>query len=99
MGEKYMKKTAVLVMVFSLTGNLAKSETADSSIPIESTGPGSYEILKKSIGPVRTPFRMHHGKPLLDLEINDKPATMMIDNGILWNQVWLFGSPWSLNCS
>ncbi|MGB3703321.1 MAG: hypothetical protein WA997_18825 [Anaerolineales bacterium] len=39
------------------------------------------------------PFKMHHGKPLLELEINDKKATLMIDNGILWDQIWLFGSP------
>jgi len=36
---------------------------------------------------------MHFGKPLMELKINDKKATLMIDNGTLWDQVWLFGSP------
>ncbi|MBN2000891.1 hypothetical protein JW935_25325, partial [candidate division KSB1 bacterium] len=35
----------------------------------------------------------HRGKPLMELEINGQKATLMIDNGILWDQVWLFGSP------
>ena len=29
----------------------------------------------------------------MELEINGKPATLMIDNGVLWDEVWLFGSP------
>jgi len=32
-------------------------------------------------------------RPLMDLEINGTSATLMIDNGVLWDQVWLFGSP------
>jgi hypothetical protein len=36
---------------------------------------------------------MHNGKPLMQLEINGHKGTMMIDNGILWDQIWLFGSP------
>lgn len=56
-------------------------------------GPGHYELAEGIEFPVRIPFRMHFGKPLLDLEINGWKATLMIDNGVLWDQVWLFGSP------
>ena len=57
------------------------------------TGPGRYEKLTAGAEPVRIPFRMLNGKPLLDLEINGRKAALMIDNGVLWDQVWLFGSP------
>jgi len=56
-------------------------------------GPGYYELLNGATDPVTIPFTMHNGKPLLEVEINGKPAKLMIDNGVLWDQVWLFGSP------
>ena len=56
-------------------------------------GPGTYKILKKDSGPIRIPFKMQNGKPLMNLEINGKKVTLMIDNGVLWDQVWLAGSP------
>jgi hypothetical protein len=67
--------------------NTSGSELADNK------GSGTYKILKKKSGPVRIPFIMHKGKPLMELKINGKKATLMIDNGRLWDQVWLFGSP------
>ncbi len=60
---------------------------------IQTPGPGSFEILTDTKGPIIIPFRMHNGKPLMHLEINNAKATMMIDNGILWDEIWLFGSP------
>lgn len=54
---------------------------------------GSYKILKSGNDAVRIPFRMHKGKPVMDLEINGKKAALMIDNGRLWDQIWLFGTP------
>ena len=56
-------------------------------------GPGYYKILKNDSSPVKIPFKMHNGKPLMELEINGKKAALMIDNGVLWDQVWLLGSP------
>jgi len=55
-------------------------------------GPGYYETPEGIKDPILIPFRMHHGKPLMKLKINDKNATLMIDNGILWDEIWLFGS-------
>ena len=57
------------------------------------TGPGHYEILNDLTDSVIIPFTMHNGKPLMQLEINGIKGTMMIDNGVLWDQIWLFGSP------
>ena len=56
-------------------------------------GLGSYEISSDNQAMVKIPFEMHRGKPLMELEINGQKATLMIDNGVLWDEVWLFGSP------
>lgn len=58
-----------------------------------SKGPGKYEILIDKSDTIKIPFTMHNGKPLMQVEINGKKATLMIDNGVLWDQIWLFGSP------
>lgn len=77
-------KIAIVVLVISIASN-TKAQTATE-------GPGSYERLQDGNRPIKIPFKMHNGKPLLDLEINGEKATLMIDNGVLWNETWLFGS-------
>lgn len=69
------------------------SQKSGAQNPQKDKGPGSYKILINDKQPVRIPFKMHHGKPLLELKINGEKATLMIDNGVLWDEVWLFGSP------
>lgn len=56
-------------------------------------GPGFYTILSEKKDPIRIPFTMQDGKPLLEVEMNGIPAKLMIDNGVLWDEIWLFGSP------
>ncbi len=56
-------------------------------------GPGYYKLLNGASLPLSIPFRMVRNKPVMDLEINGKMAALMIDNGVLWDEVWLFGSP------
>jgi len=82
------EKTLIIVlagvlMLFTITTVNARA----------TTGPGSFEILNGLSTPIKIPFEMHNGKPVMDVEINGNPAVLMIDNGILWDQVWLFGSP------
>lgn len=75
--------TIVLILVFanvSFAQNLANERLSN------------YKILKEENGSVEIPFRMHNNKPLFDLSINGRKATLMIDNGVLWDPVWLFGS-------
>ena len=86
-----MKKAALFLSVACLL-LISTSYANDASESPESTGPGSYQILNNAAFPIRIPFKMHFGKPLMELEINGKKATLMIDNGILWDQIWLFGS-------
>jgi len=87
-----MKNYVVIILtliMFSEFGLFAQnSETQNNS-----KGPGIYKIIGEKKDPIIIPFKMHKGKPLMDLKINGSDATLMIDNGILWDQVWLFGSP------
>jgi hypothetical protein len=64
-----------------------------TEIADKSKGPGIYKIIGEKKDPIVILFKMHNSKPLMDLKINGSNATLMIDNGILWDQVWLFGSP------
>jgi len=82
-----------LSMAILLSGNNLFAQTEKTEVSGYPPGPGSYKILQQSEDPIRIPFRMHNGKPLMNLGISGRKATLMIDNGILWDQVWLFGSP------
>ncbi|MEI7501177.1 MAG: hypothetical protein WCK84_12110 [Bacteroidota bacterium] len=88
-----MKKLFVIIIACCLIQTAVNSQNKPDSLVAKNSGPGTYKILKKDSGLIRIPFKMHNGKPLMDLEINGKKATLMIDNGILWDQVWLLGSP------
>jgi len=79
--------TILNLLIFALTYSNSMAQEGLSE------GPGTYKILTNEKGPIRIPFKMHKGKPLLKVEINGKVGALMIDNGILWDEVWLFGSP------
>jgi hypothetical protein len=91
--KRFITSTIAIVVLTIATALNTNAQTTESSSTKENVGPGSYKILKSDDGPIKIPFKMHNGKPLLDLEINGEKATLMIDNGILWDQIWLFGSP------
>jgi hypothetical protein len=89
-----MKKGTVnLYMTIILAATTVSAQVKELTEAKPKEGPGSYKILNEANTPVKIPFKMHYGKPLMTLEINGKKAALMIDNGILWDQVWLFGSP------
>ncbi|MFH0735863.1 MAG: hypothetical protein V1773_15230 [bacterium] len=93
-------RTFVILFLFSIISkpNLINAQNLSSDMEntkITATavnGPGSYKILKTEKVPVKIPFKMHKGKPLMSLEINGKKANLMIDNGRLWDEIWLLGS-------
>jgi len=78
-----------LIIGFLVIGINLNSKNPDT---LSTAGPGSYKILINENDTVKIPFKMRNGKPVMDLEINGKRAALMIDNGILWDPVWLFGS-------
>jgi hypothetical protein len=80
----------LLTTTLLLTNIILNAQVSDTLAII---GTGTYSILIDEKDTIRIPFKMHNGKPLMELEINGKKATMMIDNGVLWDQIWLFGSP------
>ena len=82
--------TLLLTTILLLTNVILIAQNSDT---LAVTGPGTYKILIDEKDPIRIPFKMHNGKPLMELEINGKKSTMMIDNGVLWDEIWLFGSP------
>ncbi|MBN1827162.1 MAG: PDZ domain-containing protein [Candidatus Eisenbacteria bacterium] len=54
--------------------------------------PGSYEVLSED-GAARIPFTIFRGDILMDAEIGGRKLRLMLDNGVLWDQLLLFGSP------
>ena len=89
-----MKKITIsLCTIFLLAGIQSHSQVKENPDIPRTAGPGTYKILSGTDDPIKIPFKMHFGKPLMELEINGQKANLMIDNGILWDQVWLFGSP------
>lgn len=82
-----------LIILFFIIGIWLVNNCVRSQDLPKTLGPGHYEILTRKGDSITIPFTMHNGKPLMELEINGKRATLMIDNGILWDQIWLFGSP------
>ncbi len=77
----------IVILMSLLISNVQSQESTAEN------GQGRYKILKFHKDSIKIPFSMHNGKPLMHLEINNKKATLMIDNGVLWDHVWLFGSP------
>ncbi|MCJ7802521.1 MAG: hypothetical protein MUP82_09235, partial [Candidatus Marinimicrobia bacterium] len=89
-----MKKTLFIAMIILFISSILIAQSTNALNIIESIGgSGKYKILNNSIEPIKIPFKMHYKKPLMELEINGKKATLMIDNGILWDHIWFFGSP------
>ena len=87
-----MKRLTALFLMALFMGTNTFADSSVQKANQISEGPGRYKLLKESGLPVRIPFTMHNGKPLMKLTINGKPATLMIDNGILWDEVWMFGT-------
>lgn len=85
---KTLLPSSTMVLAVFLTINASAQELNRNE-----NGPGSYKIKNDKEDPIVIPFLIHQGKPLMNLKINGEKATLMIDNGILWDQVWLFGSP------
>jgi len=87
-----MKKYLFVIQALLLSVTLAAQNTVHNKDSLGINGPGTYIIINNNLSSIRIPFRMHNGKPLMDVEINGKKATLMIDNGVLWEEIWLFGS-------
>jgi len=55
-------------------------------------GPGTYRIHSGN-GIIRIPFDLHRGDVRFLGEVNGREVRMLIDNGVMWDQLLFFGSP------
>ena len=55
----------MLFVAFWFFQPISKSQNNQDSICIKVVGPGTNKILKKDNGPLKIPFKMHYGKPLI----------------------------------
>jgi len=92
MRSMFKKHLSISLLVFILASINILAQNASNTDTLSNTGPGMYKILIDKNDTIKIPFKMHNGKPIMKLEINGKKAILMIDNGILWDEVWLFGT-------
>ena len=79
-----------IVLVFALSLSVpASGDEPDSAL---GAPPGGYSILSGR-SEVEIPFEVFRGDIRMSAEIGGKPVRMMLDNGYLWDQLLLFGSP------
>ncbi len=78
--------TAVLILI-SLTGGQVFSEEKTAGL---GPPPGSYKITGSE--PVRIPFTMHGSDIMMECEVNGVKCQMLIDNGVLWDELMFFGN-------
>ncbi|HSG27884.1 MAG TPA: hypothetical protein VLA34_05340, partial [Candidatus Krumholzibacterium sp.] len=89
-------KTLIAGMIYLILGVTACRparggvDAAADSVP--GPPPGTYRILSDD-GSIRVPFRLHRGDVLMTCRLNGRPLRLMIDNGFLWDEILLFGSP------
>jgi hypothetical protein len=81
----------IAVLSFCFAPVVAGSDTARASGPL-GPPPGTYRILSGD-GSIRIPFEIFRSEIRMNAEINRKPVRMVIDNGYLWDQLLMFGSP------
>jgi len=74
-----------------LVGHAAPS-TAEKPDSALGPAPGNYTILSGS-SEVEIPFEMFRGDIRMEGEIGGKPVRLMLDNGYMWDELLIFGSP------
>ncbi len=80
----------VLALAFVATACSTGEERADSDSPLGSP-PGRY-VLSGDEGVARIPFEVYCDEIMMDGLVNGRKARLMIDNGVMWDEILLFGS-------
>jgi len=81
---KRIEIIGILVFVFI-------SIAANSQEEFSMEAPGRYELIGEN-DKVEIPFEIHDGDILIKPQINGVPTRMYVDNGVLWDQLFFFGS-------
>jgi len=82
-----MMKQITTILILMLTCLLTKSQSEFSMEPS-----GYYEIIGEK-NKIEIPFEIFDGDILIKPLINGVPARMYVDNGVMWDQLFFFGSP------
>ncbi|MBU0982446.1 MAG: PDZ domain-containing protein [candidate division Zixibacteria bacterium] len=88
-------KASTLFHLFSITAMiwlLALSTVAGGVDPDLGPPPGSYAITSED-GTIRIPFELYRGDIRMNAVMQGRPVRMLIDNGFLWDELLIFGSP------
>jgi len=83
--EKVIRVKVIILILF--IGFNAKSQEEFSM-----DAPGYYE-LNGDQDKFEIPFEIHNGDILIKPLINGVPTRMYVDNGVMWDQLFFFGSP------
>ncbi len=84
-----LRAAAVSIVVLA-QGAFAGGPAED---PVLGPAPGSYRITAPD-GVIRIPFKLFRGDILLEGgRVNGRDVRMMLDNGMLWDQLLFFGGP------
>jgi len=77
----------IIVIVFGCNQN----KNTQSSSTSQFTGPGSYKILS-DLNTVTIPFEFYDMNLMVDAEVNGIKIKMLVDNGVLWDELWFYGN-------
>jgi hypothetical protein len=84
--NRYLGITTALILISIAAG----PAIADGEVPGLGPPPGSYTITGSE--PVRIPFTMYMRDIKMDCEINGVRCQMLLDNGVLWDELMFFGN-------
>lgn len=80
-----------LLVALAMLGGPATLIRADDAVPVLGPPPGSFRMLGQD-SVVSFPFELFRGDIKFDGEINGHKVRMLLDNGVLWDQILFFGS-------
>ena len=79
-------------IVIAFTGFMPAISVCSDADSILGPSVGTYRVLSED-EPIRIPFVIFRDDILMIAEVNGKQLRMMLDNGVLWDQLLFFGSP------
>jgi len=85
--KRILTRVVAALIFFSLTAGQAPASTEVKDL---GPPPGFYAITGPE--PVRIPFTMYMRDIKMDCEINGVRCQMLIDNGVLWDELMFFGN-------
>jgi len=80
------KKTIIQILTYLMFGFISNAQNQFSM-----EAPGYYKIIGEK-DKIEIPFEIFDGDILIKPQINGVPTRMYVDNGVMWDQLFFFGS-------